>query len=169
MDNSVRENSDYFIGNIEELTKSNTSYRKVLFTTAPQQLVLMNIKPGEEIGSEIHSDTTQFFRIETGKGIVVLGNDKKEFEIFDGMSVIVPPGIRHNIKNTGVDNLKLYTIYSPWHHPPNRLQQTKPKLESEPESSVIKGGYGIHIPHNQAMKFKYRTIKNDYDHIKKLI
>lgn len=119
-------NTDYFIGNIEDLTKSNTAYRKVLFTTAPQQLVLMSLKSGSEIGSEIHSDTTQFFRIEQGSGEAILGNNNKIFKIHDGMSIVVPPGIKHNIKNTGSSDLKLYTIYSPWHHPPNTMQIIPP-------------------------------------------
>jgi mannose-6-phosphate isomerase-like protein (cupin superfamily) len=140
--------NDYFVGNIEELTLKNTFYRKVLFTTDPQQLVLMSLSPGTEIGSEVHSDTTQFFRIEQGTGLAVLGNDEKKFDISDGMSVVVPPGLKHNIINTGKTDLKLYTIYSPKHHPPKTLQQKKPD-EKKAE-----------------MQEKYKISKNDYVHLK---
>ncbi len=115
-----------FVDNIEELTVENTYYRNVLFTTKDKQmqLVLMSIKPGEEIGMEIHEEINQFFRIEKGVGKVIY-NDNKERELKDNDAIIIPAGMRHNIINTGNDDLKLYTIYTPANHPENLRQKNK--------------------------------------------
>ena len=101
--------------NIESLTIGNNSFRKVLYTAEHCQLVLMSLKPGEEIGSEVHKDGDQFFRFESGKGKVII-NDT-EYQVKNGDVVIVPAGAQHNVINTSTsDPLKLYTIYAPPHH-----------------------------------------------------
>ena len=103
-----------FIDDIEELTEKNTDFRRVLYTAKKMQLVLMALRPGEEIGEEVHKDHDQFFRVEKGKGeIWIDGNMTK---IRSDMAMIVPMGARHNVKNTGEKPLKLYTIYSPPEH-----------------------------------------------------
>jgi len=113
-----------YYGHIEEDTLENTFFRKVLFTGPHSQLVLMSLKPSEEIGAEVHEDNDQFFRFEKGEGKVVIGND--EFIVKDGDVVIVPAGERHNIINTSsVEELKMYTIYSPAHHPDGTIHKTK--------------------------------------------
>jgi mannose-6-phosphate isomerase-like protein (cupin superfamily) len=101
--------------NIEKQTLNNNFYRKVIYTTPQQQLVLMSIPPGQEIGMEKHSKTTQFIRIESGKGIAKIADRK--FLLKDGDAVIIPPNTLHNIISTGTQPLKLYTIYSPPEHP----------------------------------------------------
>jgi mannose-6-phosphate isomerase-like protein (cupin superfamily) len=107
-----------FVDNIEELTLENTYYRNVLYTTKDRnmQLVLMSLKPGVEIGEEIHETESQFFRIEKGECKVIY-NDEKERFLKDDDAIIIPAGMKHNIINTGNDDLKLYTIYTPAHHP----------------------------------------------------
>lgn len=107
---------------IEDLTVKNSNFRQVLFTAPHSQLVLMSLKPGEDIGLEVH-DVDQFFRIEAGIGKAVIDGD--EFEVSDGTAVVVPAGAEHNITNTGSEDLKLYTIYSPAHHPDGTIHETK--------------------------------------------
>jgi len=104
-----------FCENIERDTKENSNFRKVVYTGKHSQLVLMSLKPGEEIGSEVHPDNDQFFRFDAGQGKVVI--DDNEYEVSDGFAVIVPAGAEHNVINTSAsEDLKLYTIYCPAHH-----------------------------------------------------
>lgn len=109
--------------NIEKETLDNNDYRRVLFTTKDNQLVVMSLKPEEEIGEEVHNDTAQFIRIESGKGKVTVGD--VNYEVSDGDSVIVPRGIKHNVVNTGERPLKLYTVYSPGVHEDGLVQKKK--------------------------------------------
>lgn len=115
-------NSVYHI-NIENETLSNENYRRVLFTSNNQQLVIMNLKPGEDIPLEIHRDNDQFIRIEAGTGIIFLGENKDKFyNLSDGHIVMIPAGTYHQIINTSPNSdLKLYTIYSPPHHSKNKI------------------------------------------------
>ena len=111
-------------GNIEEETLKNSYFRQVLFTGKHSQLVVMSLKPKEEIGEEVHDKVDQFFRFEKGTGKVVI-NDT-EYEVADGDAVIIPAGAKHNIINTSTDSdLKLYTIYSPPNHPEGTVHKTK--------------------------------------------
>jgi len=114
-----------FVTNIEKDTTENENFRKVIFTAPHSQLVLMSLKPNEEIGNEVHQDNDQFFRIDAGEGKVVFDNTD-EHEIRDGFAVVVPAGIWHNVINTSSEKpLKLYTIYSPAHHPDGTIHKTK--------------------------------------------
>lgn len=114
-----------FHDNIEKLTTNNYNYRQVLYTTNNMQLVLMALKPNEEIGLEVHPLISQFFRIEKGQGKALVNG--KEYQLEDGMSLIVPPNTPHNIINTHpFKPLQLYTIYTPPQHPPNTLEKDKP-------------------------------------------
>lgn len=113
-----------FVKNIEEETKENENFRKVLYTGKHSQLVLMSLLPGEEIGMEVHEDNDQFFRFEKGKGKCII--DGNEYDIEDDFAVVVPAGAKHNIINTSdKKNLKLYTIYSPAHHKDGIIRTTK--------------------------------------------
>lgn len=113
-----------YVGKIEEITLTNTYFRQVLYTGAHAQLVVMSLKPGEEIGMEVHSQVDQFFRFEKGQGKVVI--DGEEATVSDGYSVIVPAGSQHNVINVSqTDDLKLYTIYSPPNHPDGTIHKTK--------------------------------------------
>ena len=111
-------------GDIEELTLNNSYFRQVLFTAAHSQLVLMALAPKEEIGMEVHTENDQFFRFESGEGKVIIAGE--EHLVTDGDAVIVPAGTEHNVINTSADKeLKLYTIYSPAHHPDGTVHKTK--------------------------------------------
>lgn len=110
--------------NIEKLTLENDNFRKVLYTAEHCQLVLMSLKPNEEIGSEVHIDNDQFFRFEKGEGKVII--NETEYEVGDGDAVIVPAGATHNVINTSNTlALKLYTIYAPSHHKDGVIRATR--------------------------------------------
>jgi len=121
-----------YVTNIEKATEENENFRQVLYTAKHSQLVLMSLKPGEEIGEEVHDNIDQFFRFEDGKGEVVI--DGVEHMVEDGSAVIVPAGARHNVINTSSDEpLKLYTIYSPPEHQDGVLRVTKAEAEAKEE------------------------------------
>jgi mannose-6-phosphate isomerase-like protein (cupin superfamily) len=117
-----------FAAPLEDETLSNSDYRRVLYTGRFSQLVLMSLKPGEEIGSETHADVDQFFRFEEGEGVVVI--DGVENKVKGGDGVIVPSGAMHNVINTSRKaDLKLYTIYSPPEHMDKVVRHTKADAE----------------------------------------
>ena len=113
-----------FKGNLKKLTLNNNFYRKVISTTDDMQLVLMSIPPNEEIGMEVHLETTQFIKVESGKGKAIIG--QKIFYLKNGDGLVIPPKRKHNIINNGRSNLKLYTIYSPPEHPKDTKEKMKP-------------------------------------------
>jgi len=118
-----------FHAKIEQETLSNENFRKVLYTSKHSQLVLMSLKPGEEIGSEVHPDNDQFFRFEAGQGKIVI--DGNEYAVSDGDAIIVPSGAEHNVINVSdSEPLKLYTIYSPAHHKDGIVRATKADAEA---------------------------------------
>lgn len=110
--------------NIEKLTVGNKVYRKVIYTSRYTQLVIMSLKPGVEIGNEIHG-LDQFIRIEQGQAKVILNNGKTEYKLQQNWAVIIPAGIYHNVINIGDNDLKLYTLYSPPAHLKDTLQPAK--------------------------------------------
>lgn len=105
-----------YVGDIENLTEENSKFRKVLYTGKYCQLVVMSLKPGEDIGMEVHPEVDQFFRFEEGEAKVTINGE--EMLVKDGMAVIVPAGAEHNVENVSEnEDLKLYTIYAPPNHP----------------------------------------------------
>lgn len=119
-----------YVTNIEQDSIANKNFRKVVYTAKSSQLVLMSLKPGEDIGMEVHQ-LDQFFRVESGRGKAIL--DGVEHEILDGFAVVVPTGTNHNIVNTGDVELKLYTIYSPPNHKDGTVHETKEIAEANEE------------------------------------
>jgi mannose-6-phosphate isomerase-like protein (cupin superfamily) len=120
---------DHFLIDIEETTKRNENFRQVLFTAPHSQLVLMSLKPGEEIGTETHQ-LDQFIRIEAGEGTARLNG--KEYPLKDGSALVIPAGTEHNILNRGEEkSLKLYTIYSPPEHKDGTVHRTKQDAEAD--------------------------------------
>lgn len=111
-----------FVDDIEKLTVENEDFRRVLYTGHNLQLVVMTIRPGEEIGLEVHDDRDQFFRIEEGKGTITIDGVAHEVEDDDG--IIVPQGAEHNVCCTGDKPLKLYTIYGPPEHIDGTVHKT---------------------------------------------
>ncbi|MGZ4936057.1 MAG: cupin domain-containing protein [Halobacteriota archaeon] len=119
-----------FSTDIEAATLENSNFRKVLYTSKHSQLVLMSLKPEEDIGMEVHEENDQFFRFEKGQGKCVI--DGNEYELSDGVAVVVPAGAQHNIINTSkTEELKLYTIYSPAHHKDGIVRATKEEAQAK--------------------------------------
>ena len=119
-------------GNIEKLTLENDNFRRVLYTAKHCQLVLMSLKPNEEIGMEVHEENDQFFRFEVGQGRVLI--DGTEYMVGDGDAIIVPAGANHNVINTSAsESLKFYTIYSPAHHRDGTIHANKEVAEKDDE------------------------------------
>ena len=120
-----------YITNIEKETRQNTDFRRVLYTGKHSQLVLMNLRPKEDIGEEIHT-LDQFIRVEAGHGHAIL--DGVKHELFDGAAVVIPAGTKHNVVNDSDDKeLKLYTLYSPPEHRDKTIHPTKAAALSQEE------------------------------------
>jgi mannose-6-phosphate isomerase-like protein (cupin superfamily) len=119
-----------YVGPIEKQTLENMYFRQVLFTGKHTQLVVMCLRPGEDIGDEVHPNVDQFFRIEQGEAKFVF-NEKKERSVRDGDAVVVPAGTYHNVINTSKTvPLKLYTLYSPPNHPEGTVHKTKAEAQA---------------------------------------
>jgi quercetin dioxygenase-like cupin family protein len=89
------------------------------------------LKPGEEIGKEVHADRDQFFRVEMGKGEVVIDGQRNPIERND--AILVPAGARHNVINSGDKPLRLYTLYGPPNHRDGIVRATKAEAEASEE------------------------------------
>ena len=123
----LTEGKSGFNTDIEKATLENNNFRKVLFTSELMQLVVMSIKPNDDIGLEIH-DGAQFIRVEGGKGKAIIGG--REFPVKDGTAFVIPKGAKHNVINTSdTEDLKLYAVYSPPEHPEHRVDKEKPQEE----------------------------------------
>ncbi len=118
-----------YVGNIEQESLANENFRKVLYTDERVQLVVMSLKPGEEIGAEVHQ-LDQFIRVEKGEGKAVLNG--VPHALTDGSAVVVPKGALHNIINTSSDKpMKLYTLYAPPNHKDGTIHVTKADAEAD--------------------------------------
>lgn len=121
-----------YTANIEEETLENEYYRKVLYTGKMMQLVVMSLKPGEDIPAEVHEDIDQFIRVEEGEALVRIGSE--EMQLSDDDVVIIPAGEEHYVKNTSEsEDLKLYSIYTPPEHPDGTLHETKAEADAYEE------------------------------------
>lgn len=120
-----------FVDDLATRTERNEDFRHVVFTGTKMQLVLMTLQPGEEIGEETHPGTDQFFRLEQGKGEVVM--DGRTTRIAGDFGFVVPAGMRHNVRNTGHKPMRLYTIYAPPQHADGTVQHTKANPEKQAE------------------------------------
>lgn len=119
-----------YLQNIKKITLTNDYFRQVLFTDQHMQLVVMSLVPDEEIGLEIHEIVTQFFRIESGEGKVIIGGEAHP--ITDGDAFVISAGVEHNVINTSAkEPLRLYTIYSPPHHKFDAVHKTKLEAEAD--------------------------------------
>ncbi len=127
-----------FNANIEKDAIENTNFRKVLYTGKHSQLVLMSLKPNEEIGMEVHPDNDQFFRFEQGVGKCII--DGNSYDLGDGSAIVVPAGAEHNVINmSSTEDLKLYTIYSPAHHKDGIVRVTKEEAEKKENDEEFDG------------------------------
>ena len=117
-----------YVTNIERETLKNSNFEKVLFTGKHHQLIVMSLKPGEDIGEETHPSLDQFTRIEQGRGIVQIGAEKKRIQA--DSAFIIPAGMKHNVVNTSkAEDLKLYTVYSSPEHDDGEVLRTKEERE----------------------------------------
>ena len=122
-----------YVDNIETQTLQNNYFRKVLFTGKNEQLVVMSLKPGENIGMEIHPNTDQFIRIERGTGKVIL--DGEESVVEDDFAIVITAGTEHDLINTSeTEDLKLYTVYGPPNHPEGTVHETKAEADEYEKS-----------------------------------
>ena len=123
-----------FVININKSTKENDNFRIALWTGEYLQITLMSIKSGECIGLEKHDNVDQFGRIERGKGIVQMGDEKDnlnfEKKVEDDDAFVIPAGKWHNLTNTGNIPIKLYSIYAPPNHKKGTVQKTKQDEEN---------------------------------------
>jgi mannose-6-phosphate isomerase-like protein (cupin superfamily) len=119
-----------YVQDIESIAIGNDDFRRVLYTAQHCQLVVMALKPQEDIGAEVHK-LDQFFRVEQGHGEAVL--DGVTTSIKAGYAVVVPAGARHNIVNTGTEPLKLYTLYSPPNHRDGVVHHTRADAQADTE------------------------------------
>jgi len=123
-----------WVGNVEQQTLENASFRTVLFTGGKVQLTVMSLAPGEEIGVEMHDHLDQFLRIEQGTAQVTFGRSAEvvdeEHDVADDWAVIVPGGVWHNVINTGPEDLKLYSLYAPPEHPAGAVHRTKAEADA---------------------------------------
>lgn len=120
-----------YFGHLEREARENNYFRKVLFTGDKSQLVVMDIKPGEDVGEETHQNVEQVLFFVSGQGKAVLNGQERE--VSAGDVVVVSPGTRHNFLNTGNDSLKIYTVYAPPNHIDGRVHQSKADAEADVE------------------------------------
>ena len=132
IDTSNEHRKGYYT-HIDKETLKNTNFRKVLYTGKNMQLVLMSLRPGEDIGEEVHPNVDQFFRFESGKGKCIINKD--HYDVHEGDVIIVPAGAKHNVINTSsLKFLKMYTIYSPPQHKDGIIRATKNDAEINSET-----------------------------------
>jgi len=124
-----------WVDNIDKLTRENTNFRTVVRTGTHSQLTLMSIPPGGEVGWEAHPELDQFLRLEQGQARLELSHNQDTLEktqpIEDDWAFIVPAGVWHNVVNTGDEDVKLYSIYSPPEHPDGTVHRTKAESDAD--------------------------------------
>lgn len=123
-----------WVGDIEQATLDNDTFRTVLFTGEHLQLTVMRLGPSEEIGREVHPHLDQFIRVESGSARVELGASAERIEethdVEADWAVIIPAGVWHNVVNAGSGEVKLYSLYTPPEHPPNTVHATKGEADA---------------------------------------
>ena len=123
-----------WVGDIKTLTRENTNFRTVLYTAGNLQLTVMCLATGEEVGLEMHDHLDQFIRVESGSARVTLGPSETEIEIAhdiaDDWAMIIPSGTWHNVINTGMDELRFYSLYAPPEHADGAVHVTKAEADA---------------------------------------
>jgi mannose-6-phosphate isomerase-like protein (cupin superfamily) len=146
-DASSNPSSIGWVGDIEDVTNRNTTFRTVVFTGKHLQLTVMSLAVGENIGWEMHDNLDQFLRVESGTGTLKLGHSAdevaEEHAVSDDWAMIIPAGTWHDVVNGGDSELKLYSVYAPPDHPPDTVHVTKAEAQAaEDEGS----GHDHHAP-----------------------
>ncbi len=124
-----------FQTNIVKATADNTDFRRVLFTGATSQLVVMSVPPGGEVGQETHKHVEQILYVQSGTGEAIL--DGKTTPIGPGDVVVVTPGTQHNFRNTGKVPMKITTTYAPPNHIDGRIQKTKAAADADVQDEAF--------------------------------
>jgi len=128
-----------WVGNFGRTTLENGTFRTVVFTWEHAQLTVMRLGPGEDIGREAHPATDQFIRIERGRARVefgrIAGRIDATYDVEDDWAIVIPAGVWHNVVNTGTEDLKLYSLYSPPEHPAGTIHRTKAEAEEAERAS----------------------------------
>ena len=124
-----------YVGDIEAATTENDAFRRVVYTGAKSQLVVMALPPGGEIGEETHEHVEQTLFIREGEGVAVL--DGVESPLHAGDVLVVTPGTRHNVKNAGATPLRLCTVYAPPNHIDGRVHTTKADADQDHEDEAF--------------------------------
>jgi mannose-6-phosphate isomerase-like protein (cupin superfamily) len=118
-----------WVGDIERTALENATFRTVMFTGEHSQLTVMRLRPGEDIGREVHAGTDQFIRVEQGKARVEFGTAEDRvdatYEVEADWAIVIPAGVWHNVINTGTGDLRLYSLHAPPEHPPGTIHGTK--------------------------------------------
>ena len=135
--NELKDTTDFgptpLVIDLDEIVSENNTFRTALWTGTHMQLTIMSLKVGEEIGLEMHDNLDQFIKIEEGEGAVIIGPSKDKMnqtaKLTDDTAIIIPAGTWHNIKNSGDEPLKLFSIYAPPAHPQGTVHQTKQEAE----------------------------------------
>lgn len=124
-----------WVGDIEALTLDNTMFRTVVYTGVHSQLTVMSVPPGGEVGWESHPQLDQFLRLEQGTARLDFGRTRDRVEeshdVEDDWAFIVPAGVWHNVVNTGDEDLRLYSVYSPPEHPDGTVHRTKAESDAD--------------------------------------
>lgn len=124
-----------WVDDIEKLTLTNDNFRTVIYTGKHTQLTVMSIPPGGEVGWEAHAHLDQFLRLEKGTARLDFGENKDQVdeshEVEDDWAFIVPAGVWHNVVNTGEEDVKLYSLYSPPEHPDGTVHRTKAEADAD--------------------------------------
>ncbi|MDD2227691.1 MAG: cupin domain-containing protein [Clostridia bacterium] len=124
-----------FVVNIERATIQNNNFRTTLWTGEHLQLTLMHIPVGGEIGLERHATVDQFLSLESGNGLIIMGQSPEmlnyQANVSKGYAIFVPAGTYHNLVNKGNIPIKLYSIYAPPEHPHGTVHRTKEESDAE--------------------------------------
>ena len=122
-ENEISSVLDTTVFSPQKLAKENMAFRKVLITDTYSQLVVMSLKPNENIGKEVHDDGMQYTRVEEGSGQAIINGETIDFK--KGDAIIIHAGMEHDIVNTSNKDMKLLVLYAPPRHKPNLVQQNK--------------------------------------------
>jgi mannose-6-phosphate isomerase-like protein (cupin superfamily) len=137
---------------LEHATRENSNYRSVAWSGRYLQVTLMSIPVDGDIGLEMHAETDQFLRLDTGRGVVQMGASKDQLtvhgEVSNGWCILVPAGTWHNITNTGTEPMQVYTIYAPAHHAPEKIQKTASDAAADTHDAPAK--WSVQPPHEPA-------------------
>lgn len=113
---------------IQAAAWTNDAFRREVVTGKHEQVVVMTIPPGGEIGDEVHPDNDQVLVFLDGNGEAIIEGVTSPVAPND--LVFVHAGTRHNFINTGDGPMRLVTLYAPPHHAPGTVHQTKEEADA---------------------------------------